>query len=671
MKQFIQYFLTLMIVVAGFNAFSQDNRIPGQMMIQVDINKYNPEGAITTLENDFADYDFDADYKKLSNRMKIWLSTYNTSKNGEKLLEDLRAHPAVKLAQFNHKLELRDTNDTIPNDTYFDDLWGLHNTGQTGGVEDADVDGPEAWSMTQGGFTSLGDTIVVAIVDGGMSLNHEDLEDNLWTNYNEIPDNGEDDDGNGYVDDVHGWDAYSSDGSIPGSSHGTHVGGTVSAKGGNDIGVTGVNWHAQLMPVAASSSIESTVVEGYSYVHDMRALYNETDGDTGAYVVATNASFGVNYGDPDDYPIWGSMYDSLGYVGVLSTGATTNIELNIDEVGDVPTAMESDYLISVTNTTDDDVKSSSAGYGRTTIDLGAPGTSIYSTTPGDDYGYKTGTSMATPHVTGAIALLFSHADSSMMEAYKENPDSIAYMIKEYILYNVDPLSSLEGTTVSGGRLNLNNSLMAMDTVPIGPQMTLSEDTVELSLPLMQNDTVQLSVSNTGAGAMNYHVVASDSAGWLSTDFDQSTLFGSESDTVDFYIEGDSLEDGTLTGEAYFVRDLHDEDTVTATITVDVGMTTEVNDPDGSSDVTLKVAPNPFKNFTRIKLNSKANIKGRVTLHNMTGSLIKTLFDGKLSGDEEWIWRANSRGGESVSPGIYFVRVVMNDQVHTRKLILQR
>lgn len=674
MKQFIQYFFVLIIMITGYDGLSQDKRISGQMMIQLDINTYSPQEAITTLENDFAGYDFNADYKKLSDRMRIWLCTYNSSKNGAKLLNDLRNHTAVRLAQFNHKMELReadDVTDTIPNDPGFDNLWGLHNTGQTGGVEDADVDGPEAWSITQGGLTSLGDTIVVAIVDGGMSLDHEDLEDNLWTNYNEIPDNGEDDDGNGYVDDIHGWDAYSSDGSIPGDDHGTHVSGTVSAEGGNDIGVTGVNWHAQLMPVAASSSFESTVVEGYSYVHEMRALYNETDGDSGAYVVATNASFGVNYGDPDDYPIWGAMYDSLGYVGVISTGATTNIDLNIDEVGDVPTAMESDYLISVTNTTDDDVKNSGAGYGRTTIDLGAPGTSIYSTTPGDNYGYKTGTSMATPHVTGAIALLFSNADSAMMEAYKENPDSIAYMIKEYILYNVDPLPSLEGISVSGGRLNLNNALMAMDTVPITPQMTLSQDTVELSLLPSESDTLQLSMTNSGAGALNYHVAVSDSAGWLSADFDQSTLFGTESDTVDFYIEGDSLENGTQTGKAYFVRDLHDEDTVTAIITVEVGLSTEVNDPDRTSDVTLKVAPNPFKDFTRITLNSKVNAKARVTLHNMTGSLVKTLYNGSLSGNEEWIWRANNRGGGSVSSGIYFVRVVMNDRVYTKKLILQR
>jgi len=669
MKHYLPYLLILLFIgISGSKTFSQDQRVPGQLMIQVNTKSYSSADALDLLEQDFTDYNLQPK-KNLSKRVKIWLLTFNASKDGEKLLEEIRNHPAVSLAQFNHRLERREaSSDTIPNDPDFEELWGLHNTGQTGGVEDADVDAPEAWGLTQGGLTVLGDTIVAAVVDGGMDLDHEDLDTNLWTNYHEIPGNDIDDDSNGYVDDVHGWNAYSSNGDIPGDSHGTHVGGTVSARGNNDIGVAGVNWNAQIMAVAASSTFESTVVEGYSYVLDMRALYNETDGDSGAFVVSTNASFGVNYGDPDDFPIWGAMYDSLGYEGVLSTGATMNIGVNVDEVGDVPTAMESDYLISVTNTTDEDLKNSGAAYGLTTIDLGAPGTSIYSTEPGDNYGYKTGTSMATPHVTGAIALLFSYADTAMMEAYKENPDSIAHMIKEYLLFNVDPLPSLEGITVSGGRLNLYNSLLAMDTVPIGPQMALSEDTVDMLMSIPVTDTTAIEVTNAGGGAMNYEVAVPDSSDWISTDFELGTLYGEETDTVNFIIAGDSLGTGQHEGKISFI---HDADTTEVVISVQIGLTTDVDQANKGKEISLEVAPNPFNRNTRFTLKTNTQSEAKITLHNMTGNLIKVIHKGLISGEVSWNWDGSNIGGKDASPGIYLLRAIIDDRVYTKKLIKQR
>ncbi|HBR86466.1 MAG TPA: peptidase, partial [Candidatus Marinimicrobia bacterium] len=144
---------------------------------------------------------------------------------------------------------------------------------------------------------ALGDTIVVAVVDGGMMLTHTDLVPNLWTNYNEIPGNNIDDDNNGYIDDIHGWDAYSSDGSIPGDGHGTHVGGIIGAKGNNGSMVTGVNWDVKIMAIAGSSSNTSTVLEAYGYALDQRAMYDSTNGALGAFVVATNSSFGIDFAD--------------------------------------------------------------------------------------------------------------------------------------------------------------------------------------------------------------------------------------------------------------------------------------------------------------------------------------------------------------------------------------
>src|SRR5690606_20623526 len=239
-----------------------------------------------------------------------------------------------------------------PDDPQFGQMWGLHNTGQTGGTEDADVDAPEAWDLTRGGTSAHGDDIVVAIVDSGFDLNHPDIP--YWKNEAEIPGNGIDDDGNGYVDDYDGWNAYTSTGNITSNYHGTHVAGTAAARGDNGTGVVGVNWGAKVMPIQGSSSSEATVIEAYGYALELRATYDETGGEQGAFVVATNASFGVDAANPANYPIWCGFYDDLGAYGILSAGATANANWNIDTMGDVPTACPSDYMVAVTNTTHND-----------------------------------------------------------------------------------------------------------------------------------------------------------------------------------------------------------------------------------------------------------------------------------------------------------------------------
>jgi subtilisin family serine protease len=148
-------------------------------------------------------------------------------------------------------------------------------------------------AITTGGLTVQGDTIVVAVIDCGADITHEDL--NFWKNYLEIPGNGIDDDTNGYVDDFDGWNAQSQTGVITSCSHGTHVSGIIGAIGNNTTGVVGVNWNVKIMPVQPSSTNEALVVAAYTYVYNMRRLYNQTNGAKGAFIVATNSSFGVNF----------------------------------------------------------------------------------------------------------------------------------------------------------------------------------------------------------------------------------------------------------------------------------------------------------------------------------------------------------------------------------------
>jgi Subtilase family len=192
--------------------------------------------------------------KVLVKRLNIWLLGYDTGRStATQALSNIRQSSHAKLAQFNHYVTMRSN---FPNDPRFGEQWGLHNTGQNGGTPDADIDAPEAWDISTGGNTALGDEIVVAVIDGGFFLNAPDLD--FWKNVHEIPGNGIDDDNNGYIDDYDGWNAYLSTGYIPPDPHGTHVTGIACAKGNNSMGTSGVNWNVKIMPIAGSSPIENT-----------------------------------------------------------------------------------------------------------------------------------------------------------------------------------------------------------------------------------------------------------------------------------------------------------------------------------------------------------------------------------------------------------------------------
>ena len=358
----------------------------------------------------------------LSKRLNIWLFEISDNKGSrEDKMRRLTTNNDVRVVQNNHtNIVMREV---IPDDPYYSSQWAPNIMSL-----------PQAWEE----FTTADWT-------------HEDL--NCWVNTHEIPNNYIDDDGNGYIDDYHGWNAYNHNGYVGSNNHGTHVSGIIGAVGNNGKGVCGVNWNVKVLPIGGSSGEESIVVEAYAYALDMRARYNETDGEEGAFIVATNSSFGVDYGNPDDYPIWCSMYDEMGAVGILSCGAGPNLNVNVDLVGDVPSTCPGDYLIGITNTTSDDVKYTGAGYGINNIDIGAPGTSIYSTLPNNNYGNMTGTSMATPQVTGTIALMYAALPEEMMQLCKSDPAYFGLMMRYHLLNGADHLPSLDGLVASGRRLN--------------------------------------------------------------------------------------------------------------------------------------------------------------------------------------------------------------------------
>lgn len=350
----------------------------------------------------------------------------------EEALRRVEGDPRIRFAEPNHLYELegaRTPNDLKP------ELWGLHNTGQGGGVADADIDAPEAWAITTG---SRETGPIIAILDSGVDLNHPDLVRNLWTNPGEIPGNGIDDDGNGVVDDVHGFDARHQTGAPQDEhSHGTHVAGTIAAEGNDGKGIVGVNWEARLMPVRIfdkdGKTDAATILRGVTYATRMGAR------------LTSNSWGGGNYNQ--------SIKEAFEASPALHIMASGNSKKNNDAVPHYPSSYDLPNKVVVAATDRKDGLARFSNYGATSVDLAAPGVDIYSTVPGGGYASKSGTSMATPHVTGAAALVAT--------AF---PGITNDELKRRLMDSADPLPSLVGKVVSGGRLNAASALET-DTVP--------------------------------------------------------------------------------------------------------------------------------------------------------------------------------------------------------------
>lgn len=427
--------------------------------------------------------------RQISKYLNIWLYTYTKrGANTTNHFSDLRSNPMVKFVQNNHYLEMRSAKSyasslppTTPNDTHYSQQWGMDK-----------INMPAVWGdYSTGGTTHLGDKIVVAVIDDQFDLDHPDL--NFWVNNSEIPNDGIDNDNNAYQDDYLGWDVTSLNGDgDPGTnnfstgSHATLVSGIIGAKGNNNTGVTGVNWDIEILPIRIGSSgtTDADAFAAYSYAYNMRNRYNATFGARGAFIVATNSSFGIPNGLPSQFPMWCAMYETLGSVGILSCGAAPNKEENVETAGDIPTRCTSDYLVGVTSTDSNDNKVNPAGYGTTSIDIGAPGghlssnDEIFSTAGDDTYNSEWGTSYASPHVTGTIALMYAAACEDLMKLYRDYPAAVALQIKHFLLSGADQLSSLNGLVAEGRRLNALGAIeyvRGVQTAALEPTLDITTD----------------------------------------------------------------------------------------------------------------------------------------------------------------------------------------------------
>lgn len=354
----------------------------------------------------------------------------------------LLRNPLVEQVEYNYEVRIALT----PNDPSFSALWGLNNVGQTGGTPNADINAPEAWDQATGNGS-----VVVAVIDTGVDYTHPDLAANVWTNPGEIPGNGLDDDGNGYVDDVYGYDFYNFDANpMDDHGHGTHVAGTIAAVGNNGVGVAGVTWNARIMAVkflgGGGGGSTSGAISAVLYAANMGAK------------VLNNSWGGGGFSQ--------ALLDAIrtaDQAGALFVAAAGNNGTNNDTAPHYPSNYDAPNVVSVAATDHNDLRAGFSNFGAQSVDLGAPGASIFSTVPPtgsaccsnpSGYMYLSGTSMATPHVAGAAALLMSRF-----------PGSNHYQARDRLLSMAQPIPALAGITVTGGRLNV---LAAMEPDDIAP-----------------------------------------------------------------------------------------------------------------------------------------------------------------------------------------------------------
>ena len=359
----------------------------------------------------------------------------------EEAVERMSADPRVEYAEPNYLLY----PSTMPNDSLFTQQWSLMNTGAFGtGKPGADISATRAWDLTTGSSD-----MVVAVIDTGVDLSHADLAPNAWVNSHEVPNNGADDDNNGYVDDKNGWNFVSNRPVTYENSstdwHGTHVSGAIGAAGNNGIGVTGVAWRVKVMSlkfIGASTGNTADAVKAINYVMEQKKR--------GVNVRVINSSWGGTTASTS----LKSAISSAGSAGILFVCAAGNggSDQSGDDLADAPYypaawSAEISSIIAVAAVDYTDSYASFSNYGYNTVQVGAPGVNTYSTTPDGQYGYGLGTSMATPHVSGVAALLFSR-----------EPGLSPSQARQRIVSTADPLPTLAGLVGSSGRVNAYNVL---------------------------------------------------------------------------------------------------------------------------------------------------------------------------------------------------------------------
>ncbi|WP_199708024.1 S8 family peptidase [Algoriphagus lacus] len=426
----------------------QENYVPGQLLI-----KYKTSQAGSRLSQDILAMIQANVVEEITTGAMELANARKGGESGDLLLvesrlgtmeaiERLRNMPEIEYAEPNWIYQHYATS----NDPYFlnSQLWGMYGS-STSPANQFGTGAATAWAANKIGSSA----VYIGIIDEGYMFNHEDLVDNAGTNPGEIVNNGVDDDGNGLIDDIYGWDFAGNNSSLfdgTGDDHGTHVAGTIGGKGGNTKGVAGVVWNVKMIGakfLGSQGGTTANAIKAVDYFTDLKTRHNLN-------IVATNNSWG---GGGFSQALKDAI-DRANNAGILFIAAAGNSASNNDVTASYPSGYSSANIIAVASITSTGGLSSFSQYGATTVDIGAPGSGIWSTVPvavgkgknatiGSGYASYNGTSMATPHVTGAAALYASL-----------NPNATAAQIKTAIMSAATPTASLAGKTVTGGRLNV-------------------------------------------------------------------------------------------------------------------------------------------------------------------------------------------------------------------------
>lgn len=519
------------VLAQGKEALAQDPSlewIPGQVLVRFKTNDDRLNNAAKALVNG-----------RLIRTLKgvDRLEHLEVGLSVERAVEMLNALPFVEYAEPDYVQRTT----AVPNDQFVSLQWGVNNTGQdirgVFGTNDVDIDGYEAWDTR----TSAA-SMIVAIIDSGTQWDHPDLDDNIWVNAGEIANNGVDDDNNGYVDDVRGWDFFSNDNNPTDlqDGHGTHTAGTVGAEGNNGIGVAGVAWDVQLMPLRflgtnGGSTSDAILAINYAVANGSQLSNNSWGGGpfsnslfNAISSAAANdhlfvAAAGNDLEDTDVFPHYPSSY-TLG--NIISVAA-------IDNQG----------ALSIFPS----VSSPGSNYGATSVDLGAPGSDIASTYPTDTYVWNSGTSMAAPHVAGAAAIVWA-----------ENPGWTYAQVRDQIFNTVDANAAMNGITVLGGVLNLDAALAGGGGGPVNTAPTASINSPSNGASFTEGDSVSFSgsASDNEDGNINASLV------WT------SNLDGQIGAGASFSTTGLSVGSHTITASVNDSGGLSDSDSVSITIDPD-------------------------------------------------------------------------------------------------------
>jgi len=478
----LSFFLTILIIANTLQAQEVNHLITGQLIIKM---KDSAKAQKSTLRSQMhatilKSYpDLGIEHWEVQNAKDLQETL--------KLINQLKNHPEVEYVEPNYIWKAIDG--TIPNDPDFDKLWGLHNTGQTGGKQDADIDASEAYCLPVSASK-----VVVGVIDSGIDYTHEDLAENIWQNLAEDADgdgkvlirsgdiwifdpddeNGIDDDGNGYIDDFVGWDfTTNSNDPMDFNSHGTHCAGTIGAISNNNIGITGAAPNVKL------AALKFLNKEGNGYTSDaIEALEYALKME----IPITNNSWGGgHYSSALSDVLQEAEANNHIFVAAAGNGGSDYIGDDNDLYPHYPSSYEHNNIITVGSTDRNDNRSSFSNYGATSVDIAAPGSRIYSCIPGNSYGNKSGTSMACPHVAGVCAFMMGL-----------NPGNSFNAIKNAVLTSIDPLPDLNGKCASGGRVNLYNALVEMGA-PSNPcdetlPKTCNRTTDSLALMALYNST---------------------------------------------------------------------------------------------------------------------------------------------------------------------------------------